>query len=275
MKRAQKLFTLADYPEREAEIPRLHSESWPAFIQADPVAIRYWGLLFSTFAEYQYLLCDEQDRLVAVGHSIPLTWNGSSDDLPQGWDAALSQGFHDRDQGVTVNTLCALSIVIAPGNQGQGLGELMVKAMKDIALINGLDQIIAPVRPSLKSLYPLIPLERYLRWQRPDGTPFDPWIRLHQQLGARTLTLASPSMTVTGTVAQWEHWTGLRFPESGRYPIAGALEPVMIDCEQDYGRYEESNVWMSYEGLLRDASGCAGADQEARGAQPPSRLSAS
>ncbi|HEY7416662.1 MAG TPA: hypothetical protein VH593_15850, partial [Ktedonobacteraceae bacterium] len=64
---SQTVTTLAERPELEAQIPRLHGESWPAFIQADPVATRYWGALFSTFAEYQYVLCDDQDTLIAAG----------------------------------------------------------------------------------------------------------------------------------------------------------------------------------------------------------------
>ena len=51
-------------------------------------------------------------------------------------------------------------------------------------------------------------------------------------------------MTVKGTIAQWEEWTGLVFPESGDYVVRGALEPVRIDREADLGTYVEPNVWM-------------------------------
>jgi hypothetical protein len=34
---SQTLITLAERPELEAQIPRLHSESWPVFILADPI----------------------------------------------------------------------------------------------------------------------------------------------------------------------------------------------------------------------------------------------
>ncbi len=36
----------------------------------------------------------------------------------------------------------------------------------------------------------------------------------------------------------------MRFPDSGPYVIAGALEPIMIDREADVGTYVEPNVWM-------------------------------
>lgn len=245
----QKLVTLAQRPELEAQIPRLHAESWPAFIQADAIAIQYWGRLFATFAEYQSLLCDEQDHVLAASHSIPLYWNERIEDLPAGWDGALEQGFRDYEQGRAPSVLCGLSVVIAPAQQGQGLSELLVQAMKDSAALDDLNYVIIPVRPSLKSRYPLIPMEHYTRWQHVDGSPFDPWLRIHHRLGAQVLTLAPNSMVITGTRGQWEEWTGMRMPGTGSYIVSGALEPVHIDCERDHGRYEETNVWVSY--LLR------------------------
>ena len=81
--------TLAERPELEAEMPRLHSESWPEFVINDPVAIRYWGSLFSTFADFQYVLCDEQGNALAAGHTIPLVWDGTREGLPP-WSRALA-----------------------------------------------------------------------------------------------------------------------------------------------------------------------------------------
>ena len=63
------IVTLAQCPELEAEMPRLHSGSWPEFVLNDPVALRYWGCLFSTFADFQYVLCDENGEALAAGHS--------------------------------------------------------------------------------------------------------------------------------------------------------------------------------------------------------------
>ena len=73
---------------------------------------------------------------------------------------------------------------------------------------------------------------------------FDPWLRLHERLGAKLLRVAPASMTVEGTVAEWEEWAGMAFPESGDYPVPGALVPVEIDRERDRGVYVEPNVWM-------------------------------
>jgi len=51
---------------------------------------------------------------------------------------------------------------------------------------------------------------------------------------------------ITGTLAQCEDWTDMRFPDPGPYVLPGALQPVTIDREQDEGRYEDPNVWMRH-----------------------------
>jgi GNAT superfamily N-acetyltransferase len=241
----QPITTLAERPELEAQIPRLHEASWPPFIQADPVSRRYWGELFEVFPEYQYLLCDD-DQVISAGHTIPLAWDGTVAGLPSGWDGALEVGFSDYEQGRLPNALCGLSIVIAPGTQGQGLSEMMVSHMKTLAFGNGLYQLILPVRPSRKSEHPETPIAEYLTWTKAEGVPFDPWIRVHQRLGAEVLAIAPRSMVVPGTIAEWESWTGQQFPTSGNYPVTGALDPITIDREAGTGLYVEPNVWMRY-----------------------------
>ena len=47
-------------------------------------------------------------------------------------------------------------------------------------------------------------------------------------------------------MANWEKWTGLSFPESGRYVVQGALQPIEIDLESDRGVYYDPNVWMQH-----------------------------
>ena len=109
---------------------------------------------------------------------------------------------------------------------------------------HGFGALIAPVRPSHKSRYPLTPIARYATWTRLDGAPFDPWLRVHARLGARILALAPESMVIPGTVAAWEQWAGMPFPESGTYIVPGALEPITVDREADQALYVEPNVWM-------------------------------
>ncbi len=242
----KQIVTLAERPELESQIPHLHESGWPRFFQEDPAAKRYWGELFATFAEYQFLLCDEDDTLIASGHAIPLCWDSSAAGLPTGWDTALEQGFRDYEEGKLVNALCGLSIILAPQTQGKGLSETMANMMKELATTDGFPSLILPVRPSRKSEFPDTPIQEYLQWQRDDGAPFDPWIRIHARAGAEIIAIAPRSMVIPGTVAQWEEWTNMQFPNSGLYQIPGALAPIKIDREQNTGLYEEPNVWMRY-----------------------------
>jgi hypothetical protein len=55
--------------------------------------------------------------------------------------------------------------------------------MAGIAREQGLG-VIAPVRPSWKERYPLSPIERYAGWLARTRLLFDPWMCVHERLGA-------------------------------------------------------------------------------------------
>jgi hypothetical protein len=65
-------------------------------------------------------------------------------------------------------------------------------------------------------------------------------------MGAELLAVAPRTIVIEGTVAEWERWTDMAFPDSGPYVVPGALQPVLIDRERDVGRYEDPNVWMRH-----------------------------
>ena len=67
------------------------------------------------------------------------------------------------------------------------------------------------------------------------------------RLGAEIVRPCPESMTITGTVSEWERWTSMLFPEGGDYVVPGALELVTIDRETDIGTYVEPNVWMHHQ----------------------------
>jgi hypothetical protein len=122
----------------------------------------------------------------------------------------------------------------------------MVLALKELVRNQQIKQLVAPVRPSLKHVYPLTPMDKYAYWKNDAGGPFDPWLRTHWKTGAEILKVAPDSMIIKGTVAEWEGWTSMKFPESGTYIVPGALVPVTIDVEKDSGCYIEPNVWMQH-----------------------------
>ena len=97
--------------------------------------------------------------------------------------------------------------------------------MRGLARAHGYPALVAPVRPTWKERYPLIPMERYAGWTRDDGLPFDPWLRVHAKLGAELLEVCPASMRIEGSVEEWEDWTGLVFPDDGDYPSRARSSP--------------------------------------------------
>jgi GNAT superfamily N-acetyltransferase len=203
-------------------------------------------LLFELFPDHQSLFCDAGGKLIAAGHTVPLIWDGSLPDLPATMEEIFVRGQQALQNKQTATTLCAVAAMVTADYRGQGLSTAILQEMRALARRRGCTALIAPVRPTWKSRYPLAPIARYVEWKRADGTPFDPWIRAHWRLGAVPLRVAPNILTVEGSLQDWEGWTGMAFPESGSYVVAGALEPVIVDSERNLGRYEEPNYWMKH-----------------------------
>ena len=234
-----------------AERPDLLERGWertrdtlPEYNNHGDILERYWPRLSEERPEFQFHLVDEHDEILVRARSVPVRWDGTVDDLPAGIDGAIARGFDESG----ANVLCALVIMIPRDLQGRGLSTRAVEAMLALAHQHGLDSLIAPVRPSWKERYPLVPIERYSAWRRGDGLLFDPWMRVHERLGATVLKPEPHSLRITGTVADWEEWTGIAFPESGAYWFPRGLATLTIDHEADRGSYWEPNVWMQHGG---------------------------
>ena len=238
------VFTLAQRPELEPLVRSL-GDTFPEFMHHDAMVNRYWERLYREFAGFQIAIC-ERGEVVAAGNSVPVFWDGSVERITSGLDGVLERGFQDVENGRAPTVVSALLAIVPRANRGRGLSSVILNAMKAIAAERGLGALIAPVRPTLKSEYPLTPMERYAQWEREDGLPFDPWLRVHRRLGAEFLGVAYRSMLITGTVEKWKEWTGMQFSESGAYVVPGALQPVVMDLEEDQGVYEEPNVWMQH-----------------------------
>jgi hypothetical protein len=169
--------------------------------------------------------------------------------LPDGIGAAIEQVFARARAGEPVNTLCALAAESRRDGRGRGLAQQLLTAMRVIGQRRGLTRLVAPVRPSWKERYPLTPIDRYVQWRREDGELFDPWMRVHERLGARVATPLPRSLQITGTVGEWETWTGMVFPESGEYVFPEGLALLHIDTGADRGMYWEPNVWIVHPDL--------------------------
>lgn len=217
---------------------------WPEYNVHGEVVASHWGRLFDEFPHYQFALLGQDEQVLARGHSIPVDWDGTDDGLGPGIDATMTGGFALRSAGGKPTALSALSAEVPLRHRKLGLAPAVLSAMSALAAQAGFTDLIAPVRPNLKERYPTIAIERYAHWTRVDGQPFDPWMRVHTRLGAKTGPTIPRSMHISGTVADWESWVQMAFPETGDYVFPAGLAAVHIDRERDAGDYWEPNVWM-------------------------------
>ena len=240
-----RVITNTEHPELKDEVEAAFRGEWPEFIFHDPVAAPYLDRVEEYFPRYDVLLLDGGE-VAAGGWGVPLTWDGNAESLPDGFDGALVAAVNGHENGVVPDTLSVMAAAVRSGRQGRGLAGRVLTALRERAAADGLARVIAPVRPTLKSRYPLTPMAAFARWTRDDGLHLDPWIRTHQRLGARILGPAPRSMIITGSVADWEDWAAMAFPDSGQYVVPQAHDLVSIDRERDEGKYEETNLWMRH-----------------------------
>lgn len=239
--------SFAERPELWDQIEDLSSRVWPEYNLHGDVTGEHWGRLYEDFPDFQFVLYDEPTaQVLCEGHTIPCSWDGSVDGLPEGIDAVLLQGLELLAAGRRPNALSALAAEVLPEHRDKRLSSVILEKMRDIAARHALANLIAPVRPSLKARYPITPIEDYVYWTRPDGQPFDPWIRVHTRMGADILKPIPSSLLITGTVAEWESWTAMAFPATGDYVFPEGLAPVAIDRDADRGTYWEPNVWIRH-----------------------------
>jgi GNAT superfamily N-acetyltransferase len=225
----------ADRPDLRAR-RRDELSGFPEYMNHNAMGWRYWGRLYDEFPAFQLAL-EDGDELVAEVHALPVHVD---DELPAGWDDAFERGMELGDG----NVLCLLAIAVQPDRRGGGVASALIEAARAAAAAAGLSAVIAPVRPTLKPRYPLIPIEQYIEWRRDDGSHFDPWIRVHERAGGAIVQAAPRSMVIEAPVADWEEWTEMPFPGDGSYIVPGMLAP--LEVRDGVGVHVEPNVWLRH-----------------------------
>ena len=243
-----RMSTLADRPElieRVWDMP----DQWPEFMNHDPIAEALFGSVVRSYRHLGIAATDENDEIVAHGTAMAfrLDLDGRRALPDRGWDQALIWAHRDLLLGNTPDTACALEVSIHTDWLGRGLSQQVFAAIRDAAKAAGFATLMAPVRPSAKHVEPDTSMDEYARRTRSDGLPVDPWLRQHVRLGGVVEQVAPRSQTVTGSLAEWQSWTGVDFSIDGPVHFPGGLAPAYCVRDRDIALYVEPNVWIRHD----------------------------
>ena len=234
------------------DVDKILCSAWPEFMLHNEKVGKHWNTFVEGFKDIQLMLMDDEEILAVINTQtihidIPL------DNLPdEGWEWGFLKAIQDKREGVEPNFLLGFQVVINPKYQGRGLAIAAVEEMKNLSHRLGLDGVLIALRPNHKSKFPLLPMEDYLECKLDSGETFDPWLRIHERLGAQVIRVCSRAYSVKGSISDWESWTGQTFPCTGRYLVDGALNSVEISFENDIGFYIEPNVWIVHHNKQAD-----------------------
>lgn len=225
------------------EVASLDDRSWPIFLQNGDA--KSWCQFYRELSD-SVLVLTSNDKLIAAGFTVPLVWDGTTSDLPSSIEDVLTRGLRSKRENVTANTLVPIGALVDREAQGQGLSSQILIEMKKFALESNLSSLVVPVRPTLKAKYPLQSIHEYVKWKNADGFLYDPWLRVHERLGAEIIKVADCTLEVRDSLDKWGEWTNMIFPVSGEYVVKGALSPVIVDINNAQATYREPNVWMQH-----------------------------
>lgn len=228
-----------------AELAAVFAGGWPPFIEADELAAEYLPAVPAKFPELEVALL-QHGVLVAAGWGVPIAWDETVEDLPGGYSEALERAVTGHQGRVAPDTLVVCAAQVRPDAVGSGFAVAVLEGLAETGRAAGLGKVLAPLRPTAKHRYPLTPIEDYAAWTLADGSAFDPWLRTHLRMGAQLLTTSPASQTFTGTVRQWQEWSGLDLPGDGAYVVPDALAPLHVDRAADLGTCIEPTIWVRH-----------------------------
>lgn len=247
-----KVVTFKERPDLYDLQEHICGKAFPEFLYYSEIAAKTWEKMIAYFKEYQLLLLHEE-QIVAVINCMPMNLDIPDNELPEeAFNWGMEKGIKDFEAGKKMNAALGIQIIIPAEFQGKGLSSIATQELKNMCIKMGIKRLIIPIRPTLKSKYPINDIDKYIKWKNKDGLPFDPWLRVHVRKNAKIINACKKAVEIKGTVNQWETWTNMKFPESGKYVVEGALCPVVINRKKNLGTYIEPNVWVSYDNLEKE-----------------------
>ena len=164
--------------------------------------------------------------MVAEGHTGPIRWDGTTRRSRRDRRRVIEQIFPQAGAASRSNTLCALAAESPRDGGARRAGRPSCSAaMRTIARAPRTDP---PGRSGAAVTEGALPadadraLRRLAARRRSAVRPVDARPRAARRAGGRPLP---ESLRITGTVADWESWTAMEFPESGDYVFPEGLAP--------------------------------------------------
>lgn len=221
-------------------------EAFPLFIHASPVVRAGFPKVEKYFPQYQRILTNTENEVLAIINMIPYHWSKSISELPiTGWDWLMERGISDYEKSIAPNQLGGLQIIVNKNHLGQGYSKVMIAEGKAMMLRNGLSNLTIPIRPILKHSQPHIPMKEYMDHRLKDKI-YDPWIRTHINSGAKIIKVCEKSMTIKGDINFWNKLTNQKINQSGSLKIDGGLNLLNVNIDKDEAIYQEENIWLYY-----------------------------
>lgn len=136
-----------EQPELWGELDDTFDGVWPEYNQHGDELNYYWPQLYDEFPEWQFMLVDPADQtILAEGHTVPVAWDGTDEDLGEGIDATIAGAFRLRAAGGRPTAVSAMAAEVPPRHQGRGLAPVMLSAMAALTREAGLAHLIASAR---------------------------------------------------------------------------------------------------------------------------------
>ncbi|BBH51843.1 non-ribosomal peptide synthetase [Fluviispira sanaruensis] len=239
-----RIYTLAQRPELLRKLNIIHAQSWPKYFEGSAILVDLWPKIYSEFSEYQILIVDEKDEIAAIGNSIPIYWDGTCKNLPNGWDGALESAF--KETQTEPNTLLILAGIVAEPYQSRGLSSEILKLFKIIAQANELEKILVAVRPTGKAQFPEIKFTDWCSLRREDGQLKDNWLRMHERIGGKILKIDLNSQFIKARIDEWESWTQFHIMNSGPIHFPETLQEAVVDFSDNSVTYYDPAVWVEH-----------------------------
>ena len=114
--------TSADRRDLSEQVTAAFRPLWPEFIFHDPVDAEYSERVESYFSQYDVMLLDAGE-VVTGGWGVPLRWNGTLSDLPDGYDEALQRAVTGHERSAHADTLCIMAAAVRLAGRGAGSPE--------------------------------------------------------------------------------------------------------------------------------------------------------